>query len=334
MTRTIAAPGHPLRVVTFNILLGGARRHDTISAVLRRLDADVVALQEASDAEFVARLASDLGMTHHLGPPSDGGGLNVALLSRLPLRRIHNHQHRGRMLRSHLEAEVVLAGTRPAALRVHVVHLAARFVERNKGEVRRLRELGAVLAGIGDGHRLPNLLLGDFNALAPGDHLAATAFFARMAELRRAGVLVRQPNGAVGPGPATSIDAAAAAWLQAGIDPSIGGGVPDLPAVFGLTRMLPRSRAIDRLLGRFIERWTIERLRETGWVDCYRRLHPRAHGYTCATWLPAARIDYMFADERLTPHLRRCEVVGGRGWPDPAARHASDHFPLVGEFAL
>ena len=50
--------------------------------------------------------------------------------------------------------------------------------------------------------------------------------------------------------------------------------------------------------------------------------------------MPAARIDYVFADPLMAAQLRRCEVVGGRGWPDREATVASDHHPLVAEFAV
>jgi exonuclease III len=78
----------------------------------------------------------------------------------------------------------------------------------------------------------------------------------------------------------------------------------------------------------------VARLLEAGYADCFRRLHPRATGYTCATWMPAARVDYVFADPLMAAHLKRCEVVGGRRWPDREATIASDHHPLVAEFAV
>ena len=73
-------------------------------------------------------------------------------------------------------------------VRVHCVHLAARFGERANGEARRMRELRAILGDIARSGRTPHLIAGDFNALAPGDTVAASAFFTRMAQLRRSGV--------------------------------------------------------------------------------------------------------------------------------------------------
>ena len=324
-----------LRVVTYNILLGGARREQHITAVLRRLAADVITLQEVSNPEFAAQLARDLGMELVIGAASDGSGVNLAVLSRVPVRRWRNHTHRGRMLRSHLETVLTVGGAQVPELHLHSVHLAARFGERKKGEERRRRELDALLGDLGDTPASPHLIAGDFNALSPGDHLEATAFFARMAELRRAQVLVRQANGLVAPKRVGEDAAVDEAWLRAGVDPRLDVGIPVLPfVVYPLTALLPRSRTVDRFLGGTVERWTVTRMLDAGYVDCFRHLHPRAHGYTCATWMPAARIDYVFADRLLAPRLRRCEVVGSRGWPDREATVASDHHPLVAEFAV
>jgi endonuclease/exonuclease/phosphatase family metal-dependent hydrolase len=324
-----------LRLVTYNILLGGARREAHITSVLRRLGADVITLQEVSNPEFAAGLARALGMELVIGAASDGSGINLAVLSRLPVRRWRNHTHRGRMLRSHLETVLETGGTHVPVLHLHSTHLSARFGERKKGEERRRRELDALLGDLGDSNEVPHLFAGDFNALAPGDHLEATAFFARMAELRRARVLVRQANGLVAPKRVGEDAAVDEAWLRVGVDPRLDVGIPVLPfVVYPLTALLPRSRTVDRVLGGTIERGTVARLLESGYVDCFRHLHPRAHGYTCATWMPAARIDYIFADRLMASGLRRCEVVGGRLWPDREATTASDHYPLVAEFSV
>jgi exodeoxyribonuclease III len=75
-------------------------------------------------------------------------------------------------------------------------------------------------------------------------------------------------------------------------------------------------------------RLAIERLLAAGYVDCYRALHANQPGYTFATRLPMARIDYVFASPKMADHLRGCGVVDS-----PEARLASDHFPIWAEFA-
>ena len=320
-------PPSRVRVLAYNILLGGERREERIAGVLERSGADLIALEEVRDDSLLARLAGQLGMTAVYGEPSDEGPLGLALLTRLPIADHRNHRHPG-MLRSHLEVTVRHAGGVP--LRLHVVHLAARFGERAKGEARRLRELEAILSDIGAASPMPHLIVGDFNSLSPGDHLEATRFFRRMNELRQARLLVRQTDGWMWP---ESEDDAE--WLAHGIDPELKAGVPSLPWLTGpLTALVPEHRGVDRLLGRAIERWTVPRLLGAGYVDCYRHLHPRAHGYTCATWMPAARIDYVFASPEAFPLVTGCDVLTGRGRAAREVASASDHFPVYADLSL
>ena len=331
-----AAPAR-LRVATYNILLGGHGRGERIAAVLERIGADVVALQEASDLFLLRELANRLGMRMVVAKPNDSSRLNLAILSRLPVTRWRAHRHPGRMLRAHLECELAVNAPGLSRLRIHCIHLAARFAEKNKGEARRLRELDAILGDIARSGPTPHLLMGDFNSLAPGETVAATAFFTRMAELRRAGVLVRGLDGLLVPVERREDDEAFdELWHAVGVDPQLGVGMPRLPWVVGpLTGVLPRSRVTDRVLNRFIERWTVTRLSDVGYRDCWREVHPEGDGYTCATWMPAARIDYVFADDAMAPRLLSCDVVGGdEGIADPDAGGASDHFPVVAEFRL
>jgi len=322
-------------VLTYNVLLGGRGREERIAAVLEGAAADVIALQEASDLDMVRRLATRLGMHTVVAKPSDTVPLNLVVLSRRRLARWRSHQHHGRMLRAHLECEIDTGSSRLPRVRLHCVHLAARFGERANGEVRRMRELGAIMADIERAPNVPHLMLGDFNAVAPGDVVAASAFLERMAELRRAGCVVRGQDGMMGPVRRhhgdPDIDEL---WRAVGMHPHLDVGVPRLPWIVGpLTELLPRTPGTDRVLNALIERRTVQHLRELGYVDCYRALH-RDHGYTCATWLPAARIDYVFADPVLAPRLRSCSVLGSGRHPDADVLAASDHFPVVADFEL
>lgn len=337
MPSSRARPTRPLRVVTYNILVGGRRREELITAVLSRIDADVIALQEVCNLEFLNALASRLGMQAMVGEPSDPlAGCHIAILTRRRVRDWKNRQHVGRMLRSHLHCDIETGWDAMPVVGVHNVHLAARFGERAKGEARRMRELTAVLEGIAQAPPLPHLILGDFNSMAPGDDVAATRFFRKLNDLRRRGLVTVQPDGSIGPAPRSdgNDEAIDAAWRAAGVDPRLEAGVPLLPRIVGpLTVNLPVSHALDRFLGRFIERWSIERLQRLGYVDCFRRVHPRAQGNTCATWLPAARVDYVFASPDLAPAIAACDVVGDRRWHDRDAAVASDHFPVVADLS-
>jgi endonuclease/exonuclease/phosphatase family metal-dependent hydrolase len=330
--------GPRLRVVTYNILLGGAGRGERIAAVLERTGADVIALQECADLDLVRELASRLSMEVLIGESSDGTDLNLAILTRLPVRRWRNHRHPNVMLRSHLECEVGTGTRALPRVRIHCLHLAARFGERTHGEVRRMAEIQAVLDDIGRAREMPHLITGDLNTIAPGDNVAASAFLARMAELRRAGVVVRGLDGLLSPierGSAAE-EEVAVRYQRVGIAPELDVGLPRLPWILTpFTEVLPRLPYTDRFLNANIQRWTVEALLEAGYTDCYRRLHPSGdEGYTCATWMPAARIDYTFADARMATRLLDCAVIGTDRHPDPDVETASDHLPLRTDFRL
>jgi endonuclease/exonuclease/phosphatase family metal-dependent hydrolase len=327
-----------LRVVTYNILLGGGGREDRIAAVLERSGADVIALQECTDLELVREIGERLSMEVVVGESSDGSDLNLAILSRLPVRRWRNHRHPNVMLRGHLECEVGTGVRGFSRVRVHCLHLAARFGERANGETRRMQEIQSVLYDIGQARELPHVITGDLNSIAPGDNVAASAFLARMAELRRAGVVVRGLDGLLGPVERGSAGEAEVAgrYQKVGIDPDLDVGLPRLPWILTpFTEVLPRLPYTDRFLNTHIQRWTVDHLLKAGYTDCFRELHRGGDpGYTCATWMPAARIDYAFADPLLAPRLLDCAVIGSGPGGDPDTATASDHLPLRTDFRL
>ncbi len=336
MTSNGGAPR--LRVVTYNILLGGGGREDRIAAVLERSGADVIALQECTDLDLVRVIGERLSMEVMVGESSDGSDLNLAILSRLPVRRWKNHRHPNVMLRGHLECEVGTGVRGFSRVRVHCLHLAARFGERANGETRRMQEMQSVLHDIGQARELPHLITGDLNSIAPGDNVAASAFLARMAELRRAGVVVRGLDGLLGPVERGSAGEAEVAgrYQKVGIDPDLDVGLPRLPWILTpFTEVLPRLPYTDRFLNTHIQRWTVDHLLKAGYTDCFRELHRGGDpGYTCATWMPAARIDYAFADPLLAPRLLDCAVIGSGPGGDPDTATASDHLPLRTDFRL
>jgi len=322
-------------LVTYNVLLGALHREELVGRVLQRLAPDVVALQEVTALPLVRRLAKDLGMELLVGKPSDPSStLHNVILSRFPVVRWSNHRHPGRMLRSHLEAEINVGGAL-GTCRVHCLHLAARFGERANGEERRMGELDAVFADIAALPKAAHVLCGDFNAIAPDDVVAASKFFDHLAALTRAGLLEKRAGGLLAPRTRrAAVDPAIDdLWRSVGVPPHLDVGVPTLPRfVPAVTRRLPRGVMADRFFNRVIERWSVRRLSQSGYTDCFRAAHPRASGFTCASWLPVSRIDYVFADELVADRLARCDVARGRGLADASVFEASDHLPLVADF--
>jgi endonuclease/exonuclease/phosphatase family metal-dependent hydrolase len=92
-------------------------------------------------------------------------------------------------------------------------------------------------------------------------------------------------------------------------------------------RMPAWIRGLIWLSGRNIQRDTIQLMRDSGYLDGYRLLHPDDKGYTFPVWDPHLRLDYVFIPNAFATRLDQCEVIT---LPDKAPK-ASDHFPLLAQ---
>ena len=151
-----------LRLLTYNIMRGGVGRERQLAAVINEHSPDIVLLQEATRPDVVARLAALTGMT------SSGAmrGRSLGFLSRVP---IDDHRWIRPRWSQHAFLDLV---PKDAGLHVIGVHLSA--VHAAWTEARRVRELRALLAAIAQYDRVPHVLAGDFNTLAPDERLDVT----------------------------------------------------------------------------------------------------------------------------------------------------------------
>ena len=147
-----------LRLVSYNIRFGGVGREKALGETIRKLEPDVVLLQEATHPAVVESLAKAAGM-HAWGSLR---GHSVGWLSRRPVVDATWHPMRGSR-RTFLE--LVLAEPDVRLIGVHLTALHSNWTERM-----RVRELRALLAGI-VGRDANAVLAGDFNTLAPGEKL-------------------------------------------------------------------------------------------------------------------------------------------------------------------
>lgn len=92
-------------------------------------------------------------------------------------------------------------------------------------------------------------------------------------------------------------------------------------------RMPAWIRGLVWLSGRDIQRDTIQHIKDSGYVDGYRFLHPDVKGYTFPVWDPHLRLDYFFVPSGFSDRLISCEVIRQH----ERAAKASDHFPLLAE---
>ena len=96
--------------------------------------------------------------------------------------------------------------------------------------------------------------------------------------------------------------------------------------------------------------WALEGLIDAGYIDCYRKCHPRDNGFTVPAWDPSVRLDYVFASPSLEPKLRASDTLETRPLRESARPRrslsellgknpvkslgdsASDHLPVWADF--
>lgn len=88
-------------------------------------------------------------------------------------------------------------------------------------------------------------------------------------------------------------------------------------------------RRLRWLQSKRLFRVAVARMPAAGFADCFRQLHPDLPGYTLPAPDPGVRLDYIFASAPLAARLRGCSVVTD----PPAAHRASDHYPVLADFA-
>ncbi len=165
------------RVATYNIhkCVGLDRKLDPgrIVAVLREIDADIIALQEVLCIRGANReddqahyIAEKLGYEYRIGDNRalQGGIYGNVLLSRFPLGDAENHDISiaGREERGCLRVDVEFDAER--RLHVYNVHLGTSFLERRR-QARKLLSESILQAGPFSG---PRIMLGDFNEWTRG----------------------------------------------------------------------------------------------------------------------------------------------------------------------
>jgi len=165
---TSHAAGHApqLRIVTYNIRsckgLDGHVRPDRIAEILRRIGADVIALQEVR-AEQAAEIAQQLGYNVFFGHADTVHGYNFgnAVLTRFTIRDTHLYPIGvpGRQQRACLRADIAWPDG-DHTLHVFAVHLGLSVAERREQAERLASQQILEDPSI---QNEPRILLGDFN---------------------------------------------------------------------------------------------------------------------------------------------------------------------------
>jgi len=301
------------RILSYNILAGGRRRVDQLTKIISSAHPDIVGLVEANNLQVVEELADRLGMQYRMNAnPAQEKDWQTALLSRLPIVETHSHIHTDILTKPVLEACVEEADGHK--LTVFVTHLAAAFYRGRGGDGIRRREVQEILRIMASKRGTSHLLIGDFNAIAPGDRLKASTLVRYLVAMD----LRRQQN-------------VQAVFGHPYLDFVVPGPLRFLDP---LLRVIPRNKALSALFdwpgSLYAPRGSIRMLRKAGYVDCFRSKNPNDPGFTCPAAAPAGRIDYIFASPELAERLSACcVVIEGNGL---RGDEASDHLPVVAEF--
>src|SRR6266487_2192277 len=252
-------------------------------------------------------------MQHRMsGSPAHGQDWDIALLSRLPIIEVQTHVRPGILTKPLLEACIREEDGRK--LTVFVTHLTAAFSHGRGGDGIRRSEVREILRIMAPKRGIPHLLMGDFNAIAPGDRLKASALLRYLITMDLQ--YRRNPHEDFG-------------------HPNLDAVVPEpLRFLYPLLQTIPRSKVLCALIDEagslYASRGSISMLREAGYIDCFRYTNPYDPGFTCPAAAPAGRIDYIFASPEIAGRLSRCCVITeGNGLHSD---EASDHLPIVAEF--
>ena len=169
-----------LRVVSYNIRHGvgmdGQLDLDRTAAVLRRLEPDLVALQEVDEhcrrsggVDQAAALGKALGLEHRFAEfmDHDGGRYGLAVLTRFPITATRRHElPRGAEPRCALEVVVEVPGLGQP------VSFTCVHNDWTK-EAIRVAQMRALVAALGE--RRPAIVAGDYNSQPGGESLAVLA---------------------------------------------------------------------------------------------------------------------------------------------------------------
>jgi endonuclease/exonuclease/phosphatase family metal-dependent hydrolase len=317
------------RIVSYNILAGGysmrehgARRTAQLTAMIRSIQPDIVGVVEATHPMITQRplvieeVAENLGMQLVMG--GDAAHLSdyqIALLTRLPVVYSKIHARPGVLNKPVLE--VCVEESNGEQLIVFVTHLNAAFYKGWAGNglrEREIREIVQIMAPAREQGK-PHLLMGDFNSLAPGDPFKASFLVGYVVGLDRSRRQTHVLDG----------------------NPHLNFVVPpQLRFLKPILRVIPSSALLSALFDAaatfYAPRGCIKLLLQATYIDCFRRVHPHAWGFSCPAASPAGRIDYIFADPILADRLETCyEVTEGNG---VAGSSASDHLPMTADFGL
>jgi endonuclease/exonuclease/phosphatase family metal-dependent hydrolase len=294
------------RILSYNILVGGTRRIDQLTTVIRTADPDVVGLAEATDPKVVEELASRLGMQFRLSGYGKGArDWHLAVLSRLPI--LHTQVHTRPIFDRKYLLEVQIEEANGSPLTVFVIHQRSDFQRGAESNRIRRAEIQEILSIMVPHQGQPHLLMGDFNSLAPGDSLQASRLLRSATSKHR--TRARRTN-------------TTHSWRKFTrhmVSRAVSVVVNNKAGSFIVDKVAPRYA-----------RGGIDLLLQAGYIDCFRQANPTTLGFTCPAIVPSGRIDFIIASPELASRLTTSRVMDSV--PGIQAHEASDHLAICADF--
>lgn len=299
------------RILSYNILIGGTDRVDKLAKIIGAARPDVVGLIEATKPQVAEELADKLGMQFRLsGQARHNKDLHAGVLSHLPIVDVQVHVRPGVLIKQPL-LEVCVEEPGGNLLTVFVAHFTAAFQKGVESDRMRRRELQEILRIMAAKQGMPHVLMGDFNAIAPGEDFKISTLMSYVMDPEQE-YLKKYKD---------FMDRSDFSFVTR--------------SYTQLFKTVPRNTRFSSLADRasrvYAPRASIELLHGAGYVDCYRRMNPDAPGFTYPSVTPAGRIDFIFASPEMAQRLSAaCVVVKADG---VRGDEASDHLPVLAEFA-
>ncbi len=296
--------------MTYNILFGGQNRISNIETVIRSVNPDILGVQEANDPQQLAGLADRLGMNYQIGLVKSG--FHLAILTKFPIVSFQLFEN-SIFQKGLIEAVLDIPGEEQY-WHIYVGHLTANFFQGYAAEKHREREVKEYIAIMGSARKQkrPHLLLGDFNALAPGEMFRVNKLIQAVTQFDQERKLANEK-------------AQGLPHLNYIIPPALR---PFAPLIRGIANTKPLAAAMNTAVNSLIPRKASRALLDTDYIDCLAMYYgPKDVPPTCPNPQPAGRIDYIWADIRAALRVKQCKVINSDDIPE--ARTASDHLPVV-----
>ncbi len=297
-------------VMTYNILFGGQNRISDIETVIRAINPDILGIQEANDPQKLAGLADRLEMNYQIGLVKSG--FHLAILTKFPIVSFQLFEN-PIFQKGLIEAVLDIPGEEQY-WHIYVGHLTANFSQGYAAEKQREREVKEYIALMetAQTQKRPHILLGDFNALAPG-------------EMFRVNKLIQAVTQFDKKRKAADAKMQGLPHLNYIIPPPLR---PFSPLIRSLAHAKPLADAMNSTVNTLIPRKAARALLNADYIDCLAMYYgPKDVPPTCPNPLPAGRIDYIWADIHAALRVKQCKVITPKDIPETLS--ASDHLPVA-----